>query len=290
MVRALPSALPGLFPTSSALAPARLALSDLDLGNWSGSLSQQVVASTLLGGEVGVAPAWIETIWLAFPSSTPPTSAAEAAWANAQVQADPIDHLPLPIPASLYDSFVDPADTATLIVVSYSAPDTYTVNGTTVTFADVDEVQRVVRADVGPSTPYAQVTAYETGGAPLDSATTYLATSALGLLLALTVVVLLVIMLLYFRAPAAPALAFGMIGIALVVNLAVIFLVGTYVTSFNSEIESIVLVFLMSIGTDYSVFLLARYREELVKGTRRPRPWRPPSDGRVRASRRAASR
>jgi RND superfamily putative drug exporter len=58
-----------------------------------------------------------------------------------------------------------------------------------------------------------------------------------------------------------------MIGIALVASFALIFVVGRLVTTFNSEIESIILVFLMSIGTDYSVFLLARYREELVRGT-----------------------
>ena len=45
------------------------------------------------------------------------------------------------------------------------------------------------------------------------------------------------------------------------------FVLGKLVTQFNSEVESVVLVFLMSIGTDYSVFLMARYREELVRGT-----------------------
>jgi RND superfamily putative drug exporter len=86
------------------------------------------------------------------------------------------------------------------------------------------------------------------------------------LLLVLTVVVLLVIMIIYFRSPSAPLLSFGMIGIALVASVALMLPVGLYVTKFFPEIESIILVFLMAIGTDYSVFLLARYREELVRG------------------------
>ncbi len=152
-------------------------------------------------------------------------------------------------------------------MISFSAPDTYVANGSIVTYADTAEITTDVSHVLASSPAFAPIGAYVTGGAPLDRATNDLATSALGLLLALTILVLLVIMLVYFRSPSAPALAFGMIGVALVASLAMIFVVGKLVTSFNSEIESIILVFLMSIGTDYSVFLLARYREELVRGT-----------------------
>jgi uncharacterized membrane protein YdfJ with MMPL/SSD domain len=266
VVSALPSVLQTLFPTPGALAAARLVVSDLGLTNYTQLPALEGVGATLLGGEVGIAPSWLLTIWEAFPAGTP-TNASAAAWAQSQVNQDPIDRLPLPIPSAIYSSFVSPSASATLIVVSFSAPDSYTVNGSSVTFADVAEINRVLSNVLDSSSSYAQVSSFVTGSAPLDSATSYLATSALSLLLLLTIVVLLVIMLLYFRAVAAPVLAFGMIGVALVASLALIFVVGTLVTTFNSEIESIILVFLMSIGTDYSVFLLARYREELVRGT-----------------------
>ncbi len=263
----LPGVLSTLFPSPGALATAQLVLADLNLGNWSQPRAQQAVGSTLLGTEVGISPAWLLTIWEAFPSGEPPSTAAVEAWVQAQVQQEPIGRLPLPIPSGIYTSFVSPSGSATLLVVSFNVPDTYLVNGSSVTYGDVSEIDRVVAQVLGSSPAYAQIASYETGAAPLDSATNYLATSAIGLLLVLTIVVLLVIMLLYFRAPSAPLLAFGMIGIALVVGLAIIFVVGTFVTTFSSEIESVTLIFLMSIGTDYSVFLLARYREELVRGT-----------------------
>ena len=263
----LPSAIPTLFPSPAAARPAGPVIADLNVGNWSAPYAQQAVAATVLGAEVGIAPAWLLAIWEAFPGSQPPSEGAVELWADTQVQQDPTDHLPLPIPAALYSSFVNSAGTATLVVVSFGVPDTYMVNGSSVTYSDVAEIQDQVTKALGSSASFASVDAYETGGAPLDGQTSYLATSALGLLLVLTIVVLLVIMLLYFRSPSAPALAFGMIGIALVASLSMIFVVGKLVTTFNSEIESIILVFLMSIGTDYSVFLLARYREELVRGT-----------------------
>jgi len=260
----LPSILPTIFPTSG-LTTANLALVELDLYNWSQPAAQRVVATTVLGSEVGVSPAWLLTIWDAFPSSTPPSVTAITAWVNAQVQQDPIRALPLPIPSAIYSSFVNPAGTATLIVVSFNVDDSYVVNGSTVTYSDASEISRMTSQVLGVP-QYATISSYVTGDAPLSSATNDLATSSIGLLLILTVIVLLVIMIFYFRAPSAPLLSFGMIGVALVASLAAIFVVGTYVTTFNSEIESILLVFLMAIGTDYSVFLLARYREELVEG------------------------
>ena len=262
----LPSALSTLFPASGAAATAALALDDLGVGNWSDASAQQVVTTTVVGSASGVSPTWLLTLWRAFPGNAPPSGSAVASWVASQVQDDPVGRLPLPVPAGLYASFVSPSGTATIVIVSFGVSDDVLVNGTSVTFGDVAEIDRAVSQVLGSAPADAAITAYETGAAPLDSATNHLATSALSLLLVLTIVVLLVIMLLYFRAPSAPLLAFGMIGIALVASFAAIFVVGTFVTKFNSEIESIILVFLMSIGTDYSVFLLARYREELVRG------------------------
>jgi len=262
----LPPLIPTLFSASGNRTAAELVLSDLDLGNWSLAGAQQSVGAALLGAKVGISPGWLLTIWRAFPSETPPSPAVIATWVGGQVQENPIDRFPLPIPSQIYTSFVNPSASATLVVISFSESDTYTQNGTAVNYADVTEIQTAVSQVFSTSSEYNGVTAYETGGAPLDSATSYLATSALSLLLVLTIVVLLVIMILYFRAPAAPVLSFAMIGIAMVAALAGVFALGVFVTKFNSEIESIVLVFLMAIGTDYSVFLLARYREELVRG------------------------
>ena len=256
-----------LFPTPDSIATAEVVLNDLAIANWSQAPAQRAVASTVLGAEVGISPYWILTIWNAFPSATPPSTSAIETWVAAEVQENPIDRFPLPIPSGISSAFANSAGTATLLVVSFNVDDTYTVNGSAVTYSDVSEIGRVVTQVLGSSIEYLPITSYVTGDTPLDDAVNTLATSALSLLLVLTVVVLLVIMLIYFRTPLAPALAFGMIGIALFASFAGIYIVGIFVTKFVSEIESIVLVFLMSIGTDYSVFLLARYREELVRGT-----------------------
>jgi RND superfamily putative drug exporter len=262
----LPSVLPTLFPSPTNRSVAEAVLSGLALDNWSIVAPQHAVVTTLLGAEVGLSPSWLLTIWNVFPAGTPPSTTAVAAWVGGQVTQNPIDRFPLPVPAALYAAFVNPAGTATLVVVSFDVSDTFASNGSSVTYSDVSEIQHDASQVLASSPSYEGITSYETGSAPIDSAVNFLATSAISLLLVLTIVVLLVIMLLYFRAPAAPLLSFGLIGVAMVVGLAMIFVLGTFVSPFNPEIESIMLVFLMAIGTDYSVFLLARYREELVRG------------------------
>lgn len=267
MRNALPPVLATLFPPPSNPSVAELVLSNLSVETWKLTEPQHGVVAALLGAEVGLSPSWLLTIWNAFPSGAPPSSTAVGTWVAGEVGENPIDRFPLPVPVSLYASFVNPTGSATLVVVSFDASDTFTANGSSVTYSDVSEIQNDVSQVLGSSSAYGGITSYETGSAPIDGAVNYLATSAISLLLVLTIVVLLVIMLLYFRAPAAPLLSFGLIGVAMAVGLAAIFVLGTFVSPFNPEIESIMLVFLMAIGTDYSVFLLARYREELVRGT-----------------------
>jgi RND superfamily putative drug exporter len=235
-----------------------------NLTSWS---SVQRTSVAVLGIETGLDPAWALTLWTTFPQAAAPGTPALAAWATSVSDTTPVARYPLPIPSTLYGSFVSPDDSATLILVSFGVSDSVQANGTSVTYSDVQAMQLDAGRVLDASPADRGFSVYVTGAAALDGATMDLATSAIGVLLALTVVVLVAIMIIYFRAPAAPLVSFGVIGIALTVSLGIMFVIGKTVTMFNAEVESVVLVFLMSIGTDYTVFLMARYREELVRGT-----------------------
>ena len=262
----LPPLVPTILPGAANATAAAAVLTSLGVENLTCGACIQGAAVQILGPEVGLAPAWLLTLWQAFPSGGPPSPEALAGWASAAaVDPAPAYYLP-PLPAALAAAFVSPSRSAALIVVSYSVSDEFSVNGTTPTYANDVEVDHVVSSVLASAPAFAGITFYVTGASPLGSTTTYLATSALGTLLTLTIVVLIAIMVFYFRAPAAPVVSFTAIGVALVVSLAVVFLLGKLVTPFNPEVEPVLLVFLMSVGTDYSVFLMARYREELVKG------------------------
>jgi RND superfamily putative drug exporter len=261
-------ALPTLFPGAQNASIVDPVLEDLGVENASSWPAVQQTSTVVLGEETGLDPSWALVLWQAFPGAAAPTPAAVGAWATAIADATPVARYPLPIPSAISGSFVNAGATATIIVVSFSVGDDVTANGTAVTYSDVLEVSNEVGAVLGSSPEYAGMTHYETGAAAIDGATNELATSALGTLLILTVVVLVAIMILYFRAPATPLVSFGTIGVALAVSVGILYGIGKTVMMFNSFVEPVILVFLMAIGTDYTVFLMARYREELVQGTK----------------------
>ncbi|HLM70158.1 MAG TPA: MMPL family transporter, partial [Thermoplasmata archaeon] len=66
--------------------------------------------------------------------------------------------------------------------------------------------------------------------------------------------------------PVTPLLTFAGLGIALVLGLGTTVLVGTVVWHVDSSALALEEVFVLGIGTDYAIFLVARYREELVRG------------------------
>jgi RND superfamily putative drug exporter len=88
----------------------------------------------------------------------------------------------------------------------------------------------------------------------------------LGLILPVTIVLLLVATGLFFRSILTPFITLGTIGVALGISQVFIVLVGTYVAKVDFTIPTILLTVIIGVGTDYSVFVIARYREERVKG------------------------
>ena len=261
----LPGVTPSLFPSASSQALALLALENLALQNRSDWPALQAVGATYVGEGAGLPSSWVLRLWDAFPNGTA-SSATIYSWCVGLTAELPVAEFPLPLSPELRSSFVSPHNSATLLIVTYTEPDNFTLGSETPIFQDVDRVHTDVSAALGASSAYQGIGYYQTGSAPIDQATSYLATNTLGLLLSLTIVLLIVIMMGYFRAPAAPLVTFTGIGVSVFVTLAGLFLIGKYVTTISSFLESVLLVFLMAIVTDYSIFMMARYREELVEG------------------------
>jgi RND superfamily putative drug exporter len=88
----------------------------------------------------------------------------------------------------------------------------------------------------------------------------------LGLILPVTIILLLIATGLFFRSVLTPFITLGTIGLALGISQVFIVLVGTYVAKVDFTIPTILLTVTIGVGTDYSVFVIARYREERVRG------------------------
>jgi putative drug exporter of the RND superfamily len=228
-------------------------------------LAERFIAEGM-GNESGLPPSFLALVNATFPHGFPSPS-APFTWANATVAASTLATEPLPVPFSIYASFVAPGGTATIVQVYFSVADGYTdSSGGQPVYSDLGKIDTLVEATVHTSDPTRSISYVQTGPGPLDLLTQTSVNSSLTLVLPLTVGLLLVISMLYFRSPVTPLLTFAGLGIALILGLGSTVLVGTLVWHVDTSALTLEEVFVLGIGTDYAIFLVARYREELVGG------------------------
>ncbi len=258
--------LPTLLPGPNATALGRAVLAGLAIPNYQSWPSVRAVASGLVAGEAGLSAPFVLEVWQAFPTGASGAAGA-LRWANTTVAARTLATEPLPVPLALRSEFVDRAGTATLIEVGFTVPDDTTdASGGHPVYNDLSTMNTLVPGWTSASDPTGSIRYLATGPAPLDELTQSSINASLGLVLPLTVGLLLAISMLYFRSPIAPLVTFGGLAIALVLGLGGTVLVGTLVTHVDTTSLTLEEVFVLGVGTDYSIFLVARYREGLVHG------------------------
>jgi len=257
---------PVLIPTPSEQAVPYTVLATLSLENATAWPSVQSTTALLLGLESGLPGAWVLRVWQAFPTANP-APAAVGAWATGLVASSTLATEPLPVPSAIYSRFVDPAGTAQIIQVEFTVQDGATnASGADPVYADLGRIDLLVPPVVHNSDPTHSISYVQTGSAPLDLLTQTATNSSIALVLPLTVGLLLVISMVYFRSPMTPLVTFGILGIALGLGLGGTILIGELVSHIDSTALTLEEVFVLGVGTDYSIFMVARYREELVGG------------------------
>ncbi len=258
--------LPHIAAVPSALPILASALESLGIANATNASAQRSAAAGIVAPQVGFPASWVDTVWTAFPTGS--LSAAEAAtWANGTVANATLATEPLPVPFAVRAAYVDSTGTASLIQVSFTVADSVTnASGGTPVYADLDQIDRVVPPVLAASDATHSIVYYQTGGAPLDQLTNSIVNSSLQLVLPLTIGLLVVIAMLYFRSPLTPLATFAGLGIALTLALGATILLGKLFGAVDTTSLTLEEVFVLGVGTDYSIFLVARYREELRNG------------------------
>ena len=157
---------------------------------------------------------------------------------------------------SLIDSFVSPSRNTTLISLGLNRSSDSNL------LAIRSTIHSVLSTGNYPRISSALVTGSDAINYDFSGSTQ----NDLAVILPVTIILLIVATGLFFRSVLTPFMTLGTIGLALGIAESFIVVVNTFVSKVDFTIPTILDTVLIGVGTDYSVFIIARFREERVKG------------------------
>jgi RND superfamily putative drug exporter len=219
----------------------------------------------MLGSQVKVTNmTFLQKVYELGPS---PSESNVTALASQVVHEGTVGNYPIGLPAGITSSFLSEDKNTMLLLVSFSKSAGYKESSGAEPIVDnVKIVRQIVRqAENGNQ----GLKVYVTGEAPISADLSSMATNDLALIEPITISLVLILMGAFFRSVLGPIIPLASIGVALGVSQAVVFIIGSYVANVHFTVITLLIVILFGVGTDYSIFILARYREELLKGAER---------------------
>jgi RND superfamily putative drug exporter len=121
-------------------------------------------------------------------------------------------------------------------------------------------ISQLKARDGGPSQTYVTGDLATTADSSLGSQ------NDLSLIEPVTVGAILILAGLFFFAIATPFVPLTIVGLALLITEGGLYLIGKYILPVQDTTTTFLFTIMLGVGTDYSIFLMARYREERVEG------------------------
>ncbi len=123
---------------------------------------------------------------------------------------------------------------------------------------------RVAHAEAQLNPAPTGVSAYLTGDAAVLAAYDHAARSSVDSTTWLTILLVVVILLIVYRSPVSPLIPLFTIGLAYLISRGVIALLGAHWWTISGYTNVFIIVVLFGAGTDYCLFLISRFREEMA--------------------------
>jgi putative drug exporter of the RND superfamily len=188
--------------------------------------------------------------------------------ANDTVWTQPLSSYSQQFPSSIrsvLDSFISPNNNAMIITVSFSqAPGSFGSATTDPILKNVVTMRTIIsqlKTKYGePSQTYVTGDLATTADSSIESA------NDLSRIEPVTVGAILILVGLFFFAVVTPIVPLGTIGLALLTAEGGLYLIGRFILPIQDTATTFLFTIMLGVGTDYAIFLMARYREERVEG------------------------
>src|SRR5439155_256862 len=167
--------------------------------------------------------------------------------------------------SALAQNFIGPNKNAMISLVTFSqAPGSFGSADTDPILKNVVTMRSIISqlkaSDSEPLQTYVTGDLATTADSSLGSA------ADLGRIEPVTIGAILVLAGLFFLAIVTPFVPLATVGMALLMAEGGLYLIGKYVIPIQNTTTTFLLTIMLGVGTDYSIFLMARYREERVEG------------------------
>ncbi len=153
------------------------------------------------------------------------------------------------------ESFISPTQDTTLISISFDHSSQ----------ANMLAVRAAVK-EVLNENPTAVKSVNVTGSDAISYDFMQATNQDIDMILPITVTLLVLATGLFFRSIVTPIITLGTIGMGIGVSMIFPYIIGTYVNTIDYTGITVLLTVLIGVGTDYTIFVIARHREERING------------------------
>ena len=185
--------------------------------------------------------------------------------ANQTVWHETLSQYPPLIPPTIIQNFISPNKNAMIILVTFSeAPGSFGSADTDPILKNVVTMRNII-SQLKASDPEPLQT-YVTGDLATTADSSLGSMADLGRIEPVTVGAILVLAGLFFLAIVTPFIPLATVGMALLMAEGGLYLIGKYIIPIQDTTTTFLFTIMLGVGTDYAIFLMARYREERVEG------------------------
>src|SRR6266852_8630189 len=185
--------------------------------------------------------------------------------ANQTVWHETLSQYPPLIPPTIVKNFISPKNNTMIILVNFSqAPGSFGSADTDQILKNVVTMRNII-SQLKTSDPEPLQT-YVTGDLATTADSSLGSSADLGRIEPVTVGAILILAGLFFFAIVTPFVPLLTVGMALLMAEGGLYLIGKYIIPIQDTTTTFLFTIMLGVGTDYAIFLMARYREERVEG------------------------
>src|SRR5438445_1175321 len=191
------------------------------------------------------------------------SSANQTLWAD--TLSEILFQYPKLIPPAIIQNFISPNKNTMIILVTFSqAPGSFGSADTDPILKNVVTMRNII-SQLKASDPEPLQT-YVTGDLATTADSCRGSMADLGRIGPATAGAILVLAGLFFLAIVTPFIPLATVGMALLMAEGGLYLIGKYIIPIQDTTTTFLFTIMLGVGTDYAIFLMARYREERVEG------------------------